>query len=278
LKPADIVTIFSEADIHVPLSEQTKLIRLEGEFVHAGTYSVLPGETLRSLVERAGGLTPNAYLYGSVFTRESTRILQQRRMDENVHAMILQMQRGNLALAASPVTTAADLAGVSAAQASGRELIAQLQQLHATGRIVFSFAPDSRGADTIPDVPLENSDTFLVPSVPSTVNAVGAIFNQNSFLYRQDARLESYLRLAGGPNSNADKGHMFLVRANGSVVSRESVKSAWGNEFMHLKLNPGDTIIVPDKTIKPSALRGILDWTQLFSQLAVGIAAFTVIF
>ena len=83
-------------------------------------------------------------------------------------------QRGNLALASSPVTTANDLAGISAAQASGRELIAQLQQVRATGRIVFSFKPDSRAIDSIPDVPLENGDTFLVPSVPSTVNAVGA--------------------------------------------------------------------------------------------------------
>ena len=278
LKPGDIVTVFSQADIHVPLSEQTTLVRLEGEFVHAGTYSARPGETLRALVQRAGGMTPNAYLYGSVFTRESTRILQQRRMDENVHAMILQMQRGNLALAGNPVTTSGELASASVAQTSGRELIAQLQQLRATGRIVFSFMPDSRGVDAIPDVPLENSDTFLVPSVPSTVNAVGAIFNQNSFLYRQDARLESYLQLAGGPNASADKKNMFLVRANGSVVSRESVKSAWGNEFMHLRLNPGDTIIVPDKTIKPSGLRQVLDWTQLFSQMAIGIAAFTVVF
>ena len=73
--------------------------------------------------------------------------MQQRRMDEAVHAMILQMQRGNLALAASPVTTAGDLAGISAAQASQRELVAQLQQVRATGRVVFSFKADSKGTD-----------------------------------------------------------------------------------------------------------------------------------
>jgi protein involved in polysaccharide export with SLBB domain len=278
LRAGDMVTVFSQADIHVPIAEQTTLVRLEGEFAHAGTYSAQPGETLRTLIERAGGLTPNAYLYGSVFTRESTRILQQRRMDETIHTMILQMQRGNLALASSPVTTAGDLAGINAAQASGRELIAQLQQVRATGRIVFTFRPDSIGVGAIPDVPLENGDIFLVPSVPSTVNAVGAIFNQNSFLFRPDTRLESYLRLAGGPNTDADRKHMFLVRANGAVVSRESVKSAWGDEFLRLKLNPGDTIVVPDKTIKPSALRGFLDWTQVFSQLGIGIAAIRVLF
>ncbi len=278
LQPGDMVSIFSQADIHVPIAEQTGLVRLEGEFAHSGTYSVRPGETLRSLVERAGGLTPNAYLYGSVFTRESTRVLQQRRMDEAIHTMILQMQRGNLALASSPVSTAQDMAGITASQASERELIAQLQLVRANGRIVFAFRPDSTGTSSIPDIPLENGDTFLIPSVPATVNAVGAIFNQNSFLYRRDAKLESYLELAGGPNTDADRKRMVIVRANGAVVNRDSVKGPWGNEFYRLKLNPGDTIVVPDKTIKASALRGILDWTQVFSQMMFGAVAATLVF
>ena len=278
LRPGDLVSVFSQADIHVPIAEQTTLVRLEGEFVHSGTYSVRPGETLRSVVERSGGLTPNAYLFGSVFTRDSARVLQQRRMDEAIHSMMLQMQRGNLALAASPLSNGQDLAGMAAAQASEQALIGQLQQIRASGRIVFSFRPDSKGTDLIPDVPLENGDIFLIPSVPSTVNAVGAIFNQNSFLYRPDARLESYLKLAGGPNPEADRKHMFLIRANGAVISRDSVKGAWGDEFYHLKLFPGDTIIVPDKSVKPSALRGFLGLSQVFSQLMFGVAAANVVF
>jgi protein involved in polysaccharide export with SLBB domain len=261
----------------VPFAEQTTLVRLEGEFAHAGTYSALPGETLRTLVERAGGLTPNAYLYGSVFTRESTRILQQRRIDEAVHEMQLQMQRGNLALAASPVTNAGDLASINAAQASEQALIAQMQQIKANGRIVFQFTPNSQGAASIPDVKLENGDTFLIPSVPSTVNVVGAVFNQNAFVYRPHAEVRSFLDLAGGPNSNADRKRMFVVRANGAVVSHTVVKGTWGDEFLRLKLYPGDTIIVPEKTIKPSAMRAVIDWTTIFSQLAFGAAAINVL-
>jgi protein involved in polysaccharide export with SLBB domain len=260
----------------VPIAEQTGFIRLEGEFVHSGTYSVHSGETLRSLVERAGGLTPNAYLYGSVFTRESTRMLQQRRMDETVQRMILQMQRGTLALATSG--TAQDVGGAASAQASIQGLITQLQLVRATGRVVFAFKPDSKGTEIIPDISLENGDTFLIPSVPSTVNAVGAIFNQNSFLFRPEVKLGSYLQLAGGPNTDADKKHMFVVRANGAVVSRESVKSAWGNEFLNLRLNPGDTIVVPDKSIKPSNLRTFMNVSQFLAQLTFSAAAATAVF
>ncbi len=273
LQPSDVVTVFSQNDIHVPIAEQTTLVRLEGEFVHAGTYTVLPGETLRTLIERAGGLSPNAYLYGSVFTRESTRIIQQRRIDEAVHQMALEMQRGALALAASPVSTAGDLGSVAAAQSSQKELLAQLQQVRANGRIVFPFRPDSSGVPIIPDIKLENGDTFLVPSVPSTINVLGAVYNQNSFIYHSGSEVRSLLDLAGGPNSNADQRREFVVRANGAVVARTVVKGVWGNEFYHLHLYPGDSIIVPEKTIKPSALRGFLDWTQVFSQLAFGAAA-----
>jgi protein involved in polysaccharide export with SLBB domain len=278
LQAGDMVSIFSQSDIHVPIAEQTSLVRLEGEVAHAGTYSARPGDTLRTLVERAGGMTPNAYLYGSVFTRESTRVLQQRRMDEAVQRMILQMQRGALSLASSGTSSPQDVASAGAAQASSRELITQLQQIRATGRIVFGFKPESKSIDEIPDIPLENGDTFLIPPMPSTVNAVGAVFNQNSFLFRPDARVDSYLALAGGPNADADKKHMFLVKANGAVIAKESVKSAWGNDFDRLKLNPGDTIVVPDKAIKPSALRSFMYLSTFFSQLMYGIAATTVVF
>jgi protein involved in polysaccharide export with SLBB domain len=277
LQAGDVVTVFSQADIHVPLAEQTTFVRLEGEFAHSGTYSVQPGDTLRSLVERAGGLTPNAYLYGSVFTRESTRILQQRRIDESVHEMTLQMQRGLLDLAASPTSNAHDLASVSAAQSSEQALIAQLQQVRANGRIVLQFTPGSEGDAAIPDIKLENGDSFLVPSVPTTVNVLGAVFNQNSFVYRPQGDVRSFMDLAGGPNTNADRKRMFVVRANGAVVSRTVVKSVWSDPFMHLKLNPGDTVIVPEKTINQSVLRGILDWSQVVSQLAFGAAAINVL-
>src|SRR6266567_4715096 len=277
LQSSDIVTVFSQNDIHVPIAEQTTLIRLEGEFVHSGTYTVLPGESLRALVERAGGLSPNAYLYGSVFARESTRILQQRRIDEAVHQMALDMQRGTLALAANPVSNAGDVAGINAAQASQRELLAQLQQVRANGRIVFQFKPDSAGITTIPDIKMENGDTFMVPSVPSTINVLGAVYNQNSFIYRSGSEVQSFLDLAGGPNSNADRKREFVIRANGAVLSRTVVKGVWGNEFYHLHLYPGDTIIVPERTIKPSALRGLIDWTQIFSGLALGAAAVNIL-
>ena len=270
LKSGDIVSIFSEADIRVPLAQQTKLVTLDGEFAHSGVYTVEPNETLRHLVARAGGITSKAYLYGSEFTRESTRVVQQARIDEYVHTLELSIQRGNLALAASAPQ---DQATGVMAQSSERDLLSALRQIRATGRIVLAFKPDSVDLQSVPDFALENGDRFVIPSVPAVVNVVGAVYNQNSFLYEEGRTTGAYLHQAGGPNRDADSKHEFVIRANGDVVSKDSKGSAWGNDFAKLRLNPGDSIVVPNKTFKPSPIRGALEWTQLFYQLALGAAA-----
>jgi protein involved in polysaccharide export with SLBB domain len=273
LEAGDVVTVFSQADIHVPIEQQTKFVRLDGEFVRAGVYTVRPGETLRDLVSRAGGFTKNAYLYGSEFTRESTRVLQQSRLDEYVQTLQLRMQRGTLNLASSAVSSAQDLASSAAAQSGEQALLAQLRQMRATGRIVLEMRPGSSGIDALPNITLENGDRFIVPPIPVSVNVVGAVYDQNSFIYRASRRAGDYLHLAGGPNRDADRKAVFIIRADGSVVSRSAANGLWGNQFDSLRINPGDTIVVPEKGFKPSAIRGVLDWSTLFSQFALGAAA-----
>ena len=91
LMSGDVVTIFTKADIRVPNAQQTKFVKLEGEIVQAGVYSLLPGETLGQLVQRAGGITPDADLFASEFTRESVRRLQRQRLNEYADTLESQM-------------------------------------------------------------------------------------------------------------------------------------------------------------------------------------------
>jgi protein involved in polysaccharide export with SLBB domain len=275
LQPGDVVSIFSQADIGVPIAEQTKLVRLEGEFVHAGVYSVHPGETLRQLVERAGGLTPNAYLYASEFTRVSTRAVQQARIDEYVQSLSLAIQRSVISLAASPA--AQGIGAGSAAQTGEQGLLSSLRQIRATGRVVLSLQPSSGSINSLPNLALEDGDRFVIPHLPATVNVVGSVYDQNSFLYSESSRAGTYLKQAGGPNKDADRRHEFIIRSDGEVISRDSSKGLWGNEFDNLRIYPGDTIVVPEKILRQSALYGFMNWSQMFSQFALGAAALDVI-
>ena len=131
--------------------------------------------------------------------------------------------------------------------------------------------------DRLPDLPLEDGDRFTVPSKPGTVNVVGAVYDQNSFLFNQRQELKTYVRLAGGPTRDADDKHAFIIRADGSVVSRQSRVGVFGNTFESTRMNPGDTVVVPEKVPRPSPLRNFVTYSQIFSSLALGAAAIAVL-
>jgi protein involved in polysaccharide export with SLBB domain len=271
LQPDDVVSILSQADIRVTQDEQTKYVRLEGEIASSGVYSVQPNETLADLVRRAGGLTSKAYLFGASFTRDSARVQQQQRLDEYVSALALELDRS------AAIRTVSSTVQIAPGQEPEAALIDHLRQMRATGRVVLEFVPGSAGVDAIPAIPLEDGDVFRVPSRPVTVSVVGAVYGQNVFLYNRTRNVKDYLTLAGKPNRVADTKRSFVIRADGSILSRDSVKGFWNDAFEDARLNPGDTIVVPEKPIKPSALRDVIDWSQVFSQFALGAAAIQVI-
>lgn len=271
LAAGDTITVFSQNDIRPPLDSQTKYVELGGEFEHGGVYSVGPGETLRDLIRRAGGFTNRAYLYGSEFNRESVRVLQQQRLDEYIRATSAEADRASRELAAAAMASGnAAAINTENSRTIQQNQVSRLSQIRATGRVVLQFKPDSKSVDDVPALKLENGDRFIVPFAPETVNVVGAVYNQNSFLLQRPGTVGHYLELAGGTNRSADKHRAFVIRADGSVVNSASVKGLWGSEFAKLRLNPGDTIVVPERMLRPTALRTFMDWTQMFAQLAIG--------
>ena len=270
LLPGDVVTIFSTSDVRVPTSQQTRFVRLEGEFVAAGVYSVMPGETLRQLLVRASGMTPDAYLYASEFTRQSTRRVEEQRIQEyadELEAQVSSETASNSARALNDRAVAAATASAADAQAA----IARLRRTEPIGRIVLELKPDSRGIESVPDLSLEDGDRFVVPRVPAYVSVEGQVYSANAFLFERGKRTSDYLRLAGGPDRQADTKRMFLLRADGSVYSRQ-----YGNvERAHLF--PGDTVVVPPQITRRAVFRNIVDAATIVSQLGIGIAALTLL-
>lgn len=265
LMPGDVVTIYSQADIQIPIREQTKYVTLQGEFVHPGVYSVGPDETLRSVVERAGGLTPQADLYAASFTRRSTQALEQQQLNEFADELERQLLRGSMSLTVGAATGPGSAAGQQAL-ALNRELIARLRAVRATGRIVLNMRSNSTGQYELPDMRLEDGDGIQVPFTPETVQVMGAVFNPHAFLFQSNATVGRYLRLAGGPNRDADRKRIFVLRADGTVVSRNSGAAVFDRGLDQLRLYPGDSIVVPEKNIRLSTMNQALLWTQAFSQ------------
>ena len=266
----DVITIFSKADLRVPTSQQTRFVRLEGEFLASGVYSVLPGETLRQLLTRVGGLTPDAYLFASEFTRESTRRIQAQRVQEYADALDAQIASATSRKAATAINSG-DVDAANAGAADARLAVARLRQVQPAGRIVLALKPDSRGIQDLPDLALEDGDRFIVPRTPSTVTVQGQVYSANAFLFERDKRARDYLRMAGGPDRLADRKRMFVLRADGSVFSEQYGNVTRANIF------PGDTVVVPPVLSRNSIFRDVVAVASLAASLGYGYAAIAVL-
>jgi protein involved in polysaccharide export with SLBB domain len=276
LQSGDVVTIFSQADIQVPIGQQSKFMHVEGEVRQAGVYQVQPGETLRHVITRIGGFTPQAYLYGAEFTRESTRVDQQQRLDEYVNDLDRSAQRSSAA--AAYVGDPNDAATAKAAADSQRVLVERMRGLRASGRIVLEIKPTATSADALPELVLEDGDRLRVPFRPSTVNVIGSVYNSSAFVFRSGKTVADYLRRAGGSTRNGDKGREFVIRADGSTVSRQQ-HTFLSQNFDTLRLMPGDTIVVPEKLARGALVRAaVRDWATIFGQLGLAAGGIRAVF
>jgi polysaccharide biosynthesis/export protein len=273
LKPGDVITIFSRADLELPLEKHALFVRVGGEVNAPGIYRVNPGDTLRDVVERAGGMTQHSYLYASIFTRASTRIAQETQLRQSSE----QMQRELISKYANATQQAGQTAADQQAQlAMQQAALARLNSIRPTGRVVLNLKPEAAAAD-IPDIPLEDGDAFYIPPQLSTVQVTGAVYNANAFRYMPGERLINYLNDAGGATRDADQKRIFVIRADGTVVSRQSHNSHSHGSYQNLRLLPGDAIVVPEKLRVSSAMNQFLQTTQFVSQLALTAAAISVI-
>jgi protein involved in polysaccharide export with SLBB domain len=273
LQPGDIVTIFSQRDISVPQADRSQYVIVEGEVMRPGIYKLDTNETLRSVLKRAGGLTPDAYVYGSLLTRESARIDQQKSLDELANTMEVQIRQSAVIVAAS--SNPGDLAQMQAAQEA---IIARLRNTRASGRVALPVKPKDKKLTDFPDMVMEDSDRLEIPHTPSTVSVVGDVYNPGSFIFESRNTAGAYLEIAGKGKPQSDMHHAFVLRANGVVVAASNVNGLFtGAKFEHVRLYPGDQIVVPYKLPTGAFVRGLRDWTQISSQLALTAAALAVV-
>ena len=284
LMPGDVVTIFGVRDLQVPRARQTRLVRLEGEVSAPGIYSVESGETLPQLVARVGGLTRDAYLFGTELSRESVRKQQSATLQTVVQKLEEQVTAGAASRAANlTVTDATQLAmqqqRIQAEERLARERLNRLRTMKPSGRIALELDPAS---PQLPTMTLEDGDRIVIPPRPSFVGVAGAVYNDNVLVWRQGRTVGDYLQSAG-PTENADIANLFVLRADGSVTTRSqgSFLGVGRGDLKSLVLVPGDTLVIPDKVDRETGytafMRGLKDWTQIIYQLGLGAAAIQVL-
>ena len=275
----------------IPLYSQAleRKAYLEGEFLFPGEYSFSEGERLSSLIERAGGLTSEAYPFGAVFQRESVRKVQ----DQQLKMYIDKLEEDVLTLSAQTAETALDKEEAAILRdtlASKKQLLEKLKGSRSTGRMVINLPEVLLLPTSDYNFELKPGDRLIVARRPDSVNILGEVYNPTALLYEKGRTIGDYLGMVGGATDNADEGQIYVVKADGSVMSKSQEGffgfATWDNknyrwsmsDFDSIVLDAGDTVIVPKKIMKYPWLRLVKDITQITYQIAVSagvvIAAF----
>ena len=196
------------------------------------------------------------------------RATQQENYDRALRDLETDMARSS---SSRRVSNADEAASQSASSLASSRLIERLRAIRPSGRVVLQIAPlDGQ----LQELALEDGDRLYVPPKPSAVGVFGSVFNAGNYLHSPERAVEDYLRLAGGPTRGADSGSIYVVRANGSVISslQDSTWLRSGGRLPTLKAEPGDAIFVPEDLDKTTFIQNAKDWTQLLYQFGIGLA------
>jgi protein involved in polysaccharide export with SLBB domain len=261
LQPFDFLNIKE-----VPEWSGQERVTLTGEVRFPGLYPIQRGETLHSVLERAGGLTALAFPSGSVFTRRELQLREQEQIDR-----LAERLQGDLASAALRAA-AANQGQAGQALTVGQSLLTQLKSAKAVGRLVIDLNAVLESPVGSPsDVVLREGDQLIIPKQKQEVTVIGEVQNTTSHFYRPDLARDDYIGLSGGATRKADRGRIYIVRADGSVISSEN--AGWFRRSGQVAMRPGDTIVVPLDTERLPALPMWQAVTGILYNLAIAVAA-----
>ncbi|MEN9538599.1 MAG: hypothetical protein RLZZ126_834 [Pseudomonadota bacterium] len=272
LKPGDVVVVFAKADFSQPQFKKLRMVRVEGEVKFPGIYPVEVGETLQQVFDRAGGLTDQAYVFGTIFSRSSARKMEEQRLrqvSDRIEQDYLRYLAGRSRNAVGNDVTGG---GVNATEFEAvRSLVARLRAHQPEGRIPLNLRGVTAGVEHFPKIALEDDDRVLIPPRPATVTVVGSVFQEGSLLWVSDWGASAYIDYAGGFRRHADTSGVVVMHADGTV---RQIGGWFGRSE---PIHPGDTIVVPENVELTSWTRIFRDWSQIFYQLGLGAAAIKIL-
>jgi polysaccharide export outer membrane protein len=267
LKPYDILVIKP-----VPMWMEPGTIELAGEVRFPGKYPIHQGETLHSVLERAGGFTDISFPEGAVYIREE---LKEREKDQlELLANRLQSDLAALSLEAVASSAAVANSGGGGAGASqgliiGQQLLAQLRDTKPVGRLVINVEGVFKGRPGGPDdVIVKDGDKLIIPKTTQEITILGEVQSPTSHVYAPGLTRNDYIAKSGGTTQKADLKRIYVVRANGDVISGE--RTGWFRRSQSVDMHPGDTIVVPLNAERINKLPIWQAVTTIIYNLAIG--------
>ena len=256
-------------DVFIPQIKDAALqekVVISGQVKYPGSYVIKANEHISDVIQRAGGFLPGAYYYGAEYASEKARQIQQQSIDRLLQELEVRGQQAMVAEAQTAID-AEGSAAAKAAESSIAALLNKLKSVKAKGRVAVRLADLESFRGSKDDFLVENGDSLYIPKLPNFVATVGSVYSPSAYLYESDMNVGYYLDKSGGPTKLADEDYVYLLKANGEVVSKSRMKGLF-HSFGSLKLMPGDTIVVPEDLERIPYLRLVRDVSDIVFKIA----------
>lgn len=254
----------------VPEYKLYRTITLGGEVAQPGTYTFQDGETLSDLIKRAGGLTKRAYPKAAIFSRLSVKQMQEEHLQDLAKKLEADLYRSSSQRIASAITPEAAQANEQALTTK-KALLDSIKQTKSSGRVIVDVARLLSGPHTMADIQLEEGDMLIVPQVVTAVSVLGQVYNPTAITYESGRNVDYYLSKTGNPTEYADTNGIYVIKADGSILTDKNFKTGWlfwRRGVRSATLEPGDTVMVPERMVDSTNLRDLKDITQVLFQIA----------
>jgi protein involved in polysaccharide export with SLBB domain len=189
-----------------------KNVSIKGEVQFQGSYVLKnKNERISDLIQRAGGLTPYAYLKGAVLTRKRDNIVR-----DDLFKII------------------------------EKDSLGEMEQEKLKYKVAINLEAILKDKGSFIDMYLKEGDVLSVPSELETVEVTGMVLKPSLVQYKKGLSLKKYIYKSGGFSEAAEKNKIYVAYANGDIKTTNRFLFI----KRYPKLAPGAIIFVPEKSVK----------------------------
>ncbi len=264
-----LVQQFDEINIKkVPYWDDKKVVVLKGQVKFPGEYIIHSGEKLSSVIERAGGFTEDAFLYGAIFTRKEIAELQKKSLRRSLAKLKEQIILASLRSSGSKTMGQINVTdGIKAVES----LISEAEKITPIGRVSIALTKDLEKFKNSPsDLTLKDGDTLEIPSFNEIVVVSGEVMNPMALTYLGQ-NIRDYITQCGGLTEVADSDHIYVLHANGQAQKASLGSYLFASNNVNVKA--GDTIIIPKKIMFERGIDIAGDIADIVYKLTLTLAA-----
>ncbi|MEC8218036.1 MAG: SLBB domain-containing protein [Pseudomonadota bacterium] len=207
--------------------------KISGAVKKPGSYTMAAGETLDDLIDKAGGLNFNAYLFGAVYLNEDAKSINKKSKD----ILYEEFLDNIIAVSQQNISENFDLTPIV-------RLTSEIKNTEASGRIVVDL--DNSETDESKRVQVKEGDELIIPELSNNVYVYGEISTEGSVLFSPNKDVEYFVNKSGGFKKFADVNSIYILHPNGESVRYKNKRNIFESQpKSDIKIYPGSIIFVP---------------------------------